>query len=108
MRDTASLLLLAASGRKMASKYALVLLAPLLLAACSSSDNSGMDRQDRQRLDDSFMRSPWPDPYYNSRYLTPEQRQDIRDRIRADQLEARGRRDNSTDSGDGFGQPVHF
>ncbi|MBU4682118.1 hypothetical protein KC222_08850 [Cedecea davisae] len=99
---------IAVSGRKMAYKYAFLLLAPLLLSACSSLDHSSVDRQDRQRLDDSFNRSPWPDPYYNSRYLTPEQRQNIRDQIRSDQLEARGRRDNSTDSGDGFGQPVHF
>lgn len=92
----------------MASQYALVLLVPLLLTACSSSDNAGVNREDRQRLDDRFIRSPWPDPYHNSRYLTPEQRRDIRDSLRADQLEARGRRDNSTDSGDGLGQPVHF
>lgn len=93
----------------MAFKHAFVLLVPLLLAACSSQDTSGYDGHRTHaapEVDDGFIRTPYPDPYRNRDYATQEQRRAISEQIRSDRLEARGRRDNSTDSGDGFGQSV--
>lgn len=93
----------------MAYKYAIALLVPLLLAACSSQDTSGYDGHRTHTSatdDDGFIRSAYPDPYHNKEYASQEERRAISEQLRADRLEARGRRDNSTDSGDGFGQPV--
>lgn len=93
----------------MAYKHVFVLLIPLLLAACSSQDTSGYDGHRTHTspgVDDGFIRTPYPDPYHNKEYATQEQRRAISEQLRSDRLEARGRRDNSTDSGDGFGQPV--
>lgn len=92
----------------MAYKYAVALLVPLLITGCATSDTSGYDghRTHAPDVDETFIRSPHPDPYYNKEYMSPEQRRAISEQLRASRLEARGRRDNSTDSGDGFGQPV--
>ncbi|MCT4711905.1 hypothetical protein MUA04_17165 [Enterobacteriaceae bacterium H11S18] len=92
----------------MAYKLALLLLAPLVLAGCSSLDSSaGSDQRSlNSRADEGFIRSPYPDPYYNKEYLSDDQRREISEQLRAQRLEARGRRDNSTDSGDGFGQAI--
>ncbi len=93
----------------MAYKYALALLVPLVMAGCTSQDSSGYDGHRPHRateVDDTFIRSPYPDPYYNKERLSQDQRRAISEQLRANRLEARGRRDNSTDSGDGFGLPV--
>ncbi|WP_435928494.1 hypothetical protein [Dryocola sp. BD613] len=93
----------------MAYKYAVALLFPLLISGCSSPDSSGYDghrTHSAAEVDETFIRAPYPDPYYNKEYLSQDQRRAISEQLRADRLEARGRRDNSTDSGDGFGQPV--
>lgn len=93
----------------MAYKYAFVLLAPLVMAGCSSQDTSGYDGHRTHNpadVDDTFIRPAYPDPYYNKEYMSQDQRRAISEQLRANRLEARGRRDNSTDSGDGFGQPV--
>ncbi|TNV21177.1 hypothetical protein FH968_06970 [Buttiauxella sp. B2] len=92
----------------MAYKYALMLLIPLAISGCSS-DTSGYDghrTHSPSEADDAFIRTQHPDPYYNRENLTTEQRRAISEQMRADRLEARGRMDNSTDSGDGFGQSV--
>jgi hypothetical protein len=93
----------------MANKYAFALLAPLLLAGCSSQDTSGYDGHrtlSPAEVNDTYIRAPYPDPYYNKENMSQDQRRAISEQLRANRLEARGRRDNSTDSGDGFGQPV--
>ncbi len=93
----------------MAYKYAVALLVPLLISACSSSDSSGYEghrSHSAAEAGETFIRMPYPDPYYNKEYMSQEQRREISEQLRANRLEARGRRDNSTDSGDGFGQSV--
>jgi hypothetical protein len=92
----------------MAYKRALLLLAPLVLAGCSSLDSSAGSGQRslNSPAEEGFIRSPYPDPYYNKEYLSDDQRREISEHLRAQRLEARGRRDNSTDSGDGFGQTI--
>ena len=93
----------------MAYKYAVALLVPLLITGCASLDSSGYDGHRTHSpadVDDTFIRSSYPDPYYNKENMSPDQRRAISEQLRANRLEARGRRDNSTDSGDGFGQPV--
>ena len=93
----------------MAYKHAIALFVPLMLAGCSSPDNSDHDGHralNSPGVDDIFIRTPYPDPYYNKEHLSQDQRRAISEQLRADRLEARGRRDNSTDSGDGFGQAV--
>ncbi|WP_435946776.1 hypothetical protein [Dryocola sp. BD586] len=92
----------------MAYKYVVVLL-PLLISACSSSDSSGYDghrTHSAAHADETFIRAPYPDPYYSKEYMSQDQRRAISEQLRANRLEARGRRDNSTDGGDGFGQSV--
>lgn len=89
-------------------KYALLLLIPLSIIGCAPKDTSGYDghRTYSPTETDEFIRAQHADPYYNRENLTAEQRKEISEQMRAERLEARGRMDNSTDSGDGFGQPV--
>ncbi|MCT4700661.1 hypothetical protein MUA02_01505 [Enterobacteriaceae bacterium H20N1] len=93
----------------MAYKYAVALLVPLLISGCTSHASSGYDghrTHSSAEVDETYIRAPYPDPYYNKEYMSQDQRRAISEQLRANRLEARGRRDNSTDSGDGFGQPV--
>lgn len=93
----------------MAYKYALALLIPLMISGCASHDSSGYDGHRTHgpaQADDTFTRPHYPDPYYNKENMSKDQRRAISEQLRANRLEARGRRDNSTDSGDGFGQPL--
>ncbi|WMY74442.1 hypothetical protein RHD99_00165 [Buttiauxella selenatireducens] len=98
----------AGSGKNMAYKFALLLLIPFAILGCASRDTSGYDghRTYGPTETDEFMRSQQLDPLNNRENLTPEQRKAISEQMRAERLEARGRMDNSTDSGDGFGQAV--
>ncbi|RPH22146.1 hypothetical protein EHN07_17070 [Buttiauxella warmboldiae] len=93
----------------MVYQYALVLLISLAISGCSSQETSG-DRGHKTHSsaqnEGIFIRSHYPAPYYGREKMTAEQRRAISERIRAERLEARGRSDNSTDSGDGFGQSV--
>ena len=92
----------------MAFKYALLLLVPLAIIGCSSTDTSGYDghRTYGPTETDEFIRSQQANPYNSRENLTEEQRREISEQMRAERLEARGRMDNSTDSGDGLGQAV--
>ena len=94
----------------MAYKFALIVLIPLAVIGCSSTDTSGYDVHKpispAETNEALIMRSKYPDQYYGRENLTTEQRREISEKMRADRLEARGRQDNSTDSGDGFGQSV--
>lgn len=92
----------------MALKRAIVLLAPLILAGCSSLENAtgSGQRPLHSSVEEGFIRTPYPDPYYNKEYMSQDRRREISERLRAQRLEERGRRDNSTDSGDGFGQAI--
>jgi len=94
----------------MAYKFALIVLIPLAMMGCSSTDTSGYDGHKTLSPTETnealIMRSKYPDQYYGRENLTTEQRREISEKMRADRLEARGRQDNSTDSGDGFGQAV--
>jgi len=108
--DESTALFYAGSGRNMAYKFALIVLIPLAMMGCSSTDTSGYDGHKNISPDETnealIMRSQYPDQYYGRENLTTDQRRELSEKMRADRLEARGRQDNSTDSGDGFGQSV--